>query len=388
MAMLEPQPDPHPRSLSVVIPLYQERDNIEPLLARIHQGLQIYPHPWELILVDDGSRDGTAQALFEQTARYGTHVRVIGFRRNFGQTAAMQAGFDAARGALIATLDGDLQNDPAEIPRLIDELLARDLDLLQGWRRDRQDALLLRKIPSRLANGLIARVTGVHLHDYGCSLKVYRSEVIKEIRLFGEMHRFIPVWVAGVTAPERIGETEVGHRARELGQSKYGISRTFRVLLDLLVAFFFLRFGARPGHFFGGIGLSFGLLGGLMMSWLAWVKFGLGTDIGDRPLFFVAILLLVASIQFLTTGVLAEIMTRTLFASGERTHHCISRQTDPEAADWKLEQRSHASAENAGRHEASRDHAAWSVASRDGLGHEQADRGQAIEPNANREEPG
>jgi len=338
MDMLEfkSPPDRHPRSLSLVIPLYQERANIEPLLARIHQGLQVYPHPWELILVDDGSRDGTGQALFDQAARYGSHLRVIGFRRNFGQTAAMQAGFDAARGALIATLDGDLQNDPAEIPRLIDELLARDLDLLQGWRRDRQDALLLRKIPSRLANGLIAWVTGVHLHDYGCSLKVYRAEVIKEIRLFGEMHRFIPVWAAGVTAPERIGETEVGHRARELGQSKYGISRSFRVLLDLLVAFFFLRFGARPGHFFGGIGLSFGLLGGLMMTWLAWAKFGLGEDIGDRPFFFVAILFLVASIQFLTTGVLAEIMTRTLFASGERTHHCICRQTDPATAGWKM----------------------------------------------------
>ncbi|WP_462322601.1 glycosyltransferase family 2 protein [Halochromatium sp.] len=333
------QSQPPPRSLSVVIPLYQERDNVEPLLARVHKGLERYPHPWELILIDDGSRDGTDRALFEQTARYGSHIRVIRFRRNFGQTAAMQAGFDAARGALIATLDGDLQNDPAEIPRLVDEMLARDLELLQGWRRDRQDALLLRKIPSRIANGLIAQVTGVRLHDYGCSLKVYRAEVIKEIRLFGEMHRFIPVWVAGVTAPDRIGETEVGHRARELGKSKYGLSRTFRVLLDLLVAFFFLRFGARPGHFFGGIGLSFGLLGGLMMAWLAWVKFGLGEDIGDRPLFFVAILFLVASIQFLTTGVLAEIMTRTLFASGERTHHRICRQTDPAAAGWKVEQR-------------------------------------------------
>jgi glycosyltransferase involved in cell wall biosynthesis len=332
-------PDSENRSLSVVIPLYQERDNVEPLLVRIHEGLRVYPYPWELILVDDGSRDGTAQVLFDQVARYGPHVRVISFRRNFGQTAAMQAGFDAARGALIATLDGDLQNDPVEIPRLVDEMLARDLDLLQGWRRDRQDALLLRKIPSRIANGLIARVTGVHLHDYGCSLKVYRAEVIKEIRLFGEMHRFIPVWAAGVTAPERIGESEVGHRARELGQSKYGISRTFRVLLDLLVAFFFLRFGARPGHFFGAIGLSFGLLGGLMMGWLAWAKFGLGEDIGDRPLFFVAILFLVASIQFLTTGVLAEIMIRTLFASGERTHHCICRQTDSAVAGWQVEQR-------------------------------------------------
>jgi glycosyltransferase involved in cell wall biosynthesis len=322
-------------SLSVVIPLYQERENVGPLIERVHQGLTGFSACWELILVDDGSRDGTGAELFRLAARYGPHVRVIRFRRNFGQTAAMQAGFDAARGSLVASLDGDLQNDPADIPRLVDELQRRDLDLLQGWRQDRKDALLLRKVPSRLANGLIARVTGVDLHDYGCSLKVYRAEVVKELRLYGEMHRFIPVWAAGVTAPERIGESPVQHQARERGESKYGLSRTFRVLIDLLVAFFFLRFGARPGHFFGGIGLSFGLLGGLMMGWLAWVKFGVGEDIGNRPLFFVAILFLVASIQFLTTGVLAEIMTRTLFASGRRTHHCICEQTDPADARWK-----------------------------------------------------
>lgn len=328
-------PEPEHPSLSVVIPLYQERENVEPLLARVHEGLHGYGAGWELILIDDGSRDGTAAALFRLAERYGPHVRVIAFRRNFGQTAAMQAGFDAARGELIASLDGDLQNDPAEIPRLVDELLTRDLDLLQGWRRDRQDALLLRKLPSRLANALIAWVTGVRLHDYGCSLKVYRAEVIKEVRLFGEMHRFIPVWVAGVTAPERIGETEVRHQARERGESKYGLSRTFRVLLDLLVAFFFLRFGGRSGHFFGAIGLSFGLLGGLMMSWLAWVKFGLGQDIGDRPMLFVGLLFLVASVQFLTTGVLAEIMTRALYASGQRTQHSVREQTEPQLAGWK-----------------------------------------------------
>ena len=329
---------PHPdnRSLSIVIPMYQELDNVAPLLARVHEGLAAYHHPWELILVDDGSRDGTGARLREEADRYGSHVRVIRFRRNYGQTAAMQAGFDAARGQLIATLDGDLQNDPADIPRMVDELLARDLDLLQGWRKDRQDALLLRKVPSRIANRLIGRVTGVDLHDYGCSLKVYRAEVIKEVRLFGEMHRFIPVWVAAVTAPERMGETEVRHSARQFGSSKYGLSRTFRVLLDLLVAFFFLRFGDRPGHFFGSIGLGFGAIGGMLLAWLMVVKFIIGEDIGGRPLLFVAILFVVASIQFLTTGVLAEIMTRTLFASNERTHHCIVWQTDPTAAAWKL----------------------------------------------------
>lgn len=322
-------------SLSVVIPLFEEADNVDPLLERIHQGLAEFAAPWELILVDDGSRDGTGDRLAAAAEVYGPHVRVIRFRRNFGQTAAMQAGFDAARGQLVASLDGDLQNDPADIPRMVRELLDRDLDLLQGWRRNRQDALVKRKLPSRIANGLIGRVTGVDLHDYGCSLKVYRSEVIKEVRLFGEMHRFIPVWVAGITDPARIGETVVSHRARERGESKYGISRTFRVLLDLLVAFFFLRYGARPGHFFGAIGLGFGAVGGLMMTWLLVVKFGLGEDIGQRPMLFVAILLLVASIQFLTTGVLAEVLSRTFYASHERTHHCIRWESDPALAAWK-----------------------------------------------------
>jgi glycosyltransferase involved in cell wall biosynthesis len=322
-------------SLSVVIPLFEEVDNVEPLLARVHEGMADYAGPWELILVDDGSRDSTGDRLAAAAEAYGRHVRVIRFRRNFGQTAAMQAGFDAARGQLVASLDGDLQNDPADIPRMVRELLDRDLDLLQGWRRNRKDALVKRKLPSRIANGLIGRVTGVDLHDYGCSLKVYRAEVIKEVRLFGEMHRFIPVWVAGITDPARIGETVVSHRARELGESKYGISRTFRVLLDLLVAFFFLRYGARPGHFFGAIGLGFGALGGLMMAWLLMVKFGLGEDIGQRPMLFVAILLLVASIQFLTTGVLAEVLARTFFASHERTHHCIRWESDPALAAWK-----------------------------------------------------
>jgi glycosyltransferase involved in cell wall biosynthesis len=322
-------------TLSIVIPLYQEADNVTPLISRVHTSLAGLRCPWELILVDDGSRDGTGRLLQQAAERWGDHVRVIRFRRNFGQTAAMQAGFDAARGSLIATLDGDLQNDPADIPRMVDELLDRDLDLLQGWRKDRQDALLMRKIPSRIANRLIGRVTGVDLHDYGCSLKVYRGEVIKEVRLYGEMHRFIPVWVAGVTAPERMGETEVNHRSRRFGESKYGLSRTFRVLLDLLAAFFFLRFGARPGHFFGSIGLFFGLIGGVLMTHLMVVKFVFGEDIGQRPLLFVAILFLVASIQFLTTGVLGEMLGRIFYASTDRTHHCICWQTNPDEAGWK-----------------------------------------------------
>lgn len=307
----------HYPSLSVVIPMYNEAENAAPMLAGVHQGLEGYPAPWELICVDDGSRDGTARRLREQAEQYGAHVRVIRLRRNFGQTAAMQTGIDAARGAVIATLDGDLQNDPGDIPRMVDELLEQDLDMLAGWRRKRHDEPV-RKFFSRVANRLIARVSGVRLHDYGCSLKIYRAEVIKEVVLYGEMHRFIPVWVANVTDPSRIGETVVNHQARRFGTSKYGLSRTFRVILDLLAAFFFLRYRARPGHFFGSIGLALGTLGGLIMGYLAIVKFILGEDIGSRPMLFTGILLLVAAVQFLTTGVLAEMLSRTYFASSER----------------------------------------------------------------------
>ncbi|HZU75935.1 MAG TPA: glycosyltransferase family 2 protein [Dehalococcoidia bacterium] len=311
-----PAPGPRP-SLSVVIPMYREADNVAPMLARVHEGLADYGGPWELIVVDDGSPDETGPRLLAEAQKYGPHVRVIRFARNHGQTTAMQAGIDAARGEVIATLDGDLQNDPADIPRMIEELYARDLDLLAGYRAQRQDAWLSRKLPSKLANRLIGRVTGVNLRDYGCSLKVYRARVIKEVRLYGEMHRFIPVWAAMVTAPSRIGETPVTHHARQFGKSKYGISRTFRVILDLLTVFFFLRFRARPGHFFGSIGLVLGALGSLAMLYLAVVKFILGQDIGGRPLFLVAVLLLVFSIQFLTTGVLAEMMSRIFYQQHE-----------------------------------------------------------------------
>jgi len=322
-----------PDTLSIVIPLYNEQDNVQPLLDRVHEGLAGCSLRWELICVDDGSHDKTWERLAGEVARRGPHIKPIRLSRNFGQTAAMQAGIDAARGELIVTMDGDLQNDPADIPRMVKELLERDLDLLQGWRKSRKDALVMRKLPSRIANRLIAKVTGVALNDYGCSLKVYRAAVIKKIRLFGEMHRFIPVWAATVTSPARIGETVVGHQARTAGESKYGISRTFRVLLDLLAMFFFLRYRARPGHFFGSIGLTLGALGSAIMTYLMVIKFGLGESIGERPLLLVGILCLIASAQFLTTGVLAELLARTFFESSGRPAY--SRSDEGELApDW------------------------------------------------------
>ena len=327
------QPTTRYPSLSVVIPMYNEVDNVVPMLEGVHAGLAGYAGDWELICVDDGSHDGTPSVLREKSADYGDHVRVLRFRRNFGQTAAMQSGIDAARGDVIATLDGDLQNDPADIPRMVDELLEKDLDLLAGWRKQRHDEPV-RKFFSRVANRLIALVTGVRLNDYGCSLKVYRGEVIKEVILYGEMHRFIPVWVANVTDPSRIGETVVTHHARQFGTSKYGLSRTFRVILDLLSAFFFLRYRARPGHFFGTIGLFLGTLGAIAMLYLGVVKFVLGEDIGSRPLLFIGVLLLVTAAQFLTTGVLGEMLSRTFFAASERKLHSVAGD-DEGTAGWK-----------------------------------------------------
>lgn len=332
-------PAPPPHHLSLVVPLYNERENVAPLLDGIHEALAHYPHPWELIVVDDGSGDGTAEQLAIEAGRHGDHVRVLTLQRNFGQTAAMQAGIDAARGDVIATLDGDLQNDPADIPRLVAQLLAGDLDLVVGWRRERQDNVWLRTIPSRIANRLIGNITGVRLHDYGCSLKVYRASVIKEVRLYGEMHRFIPAWVSVRTAPQRIREAVVNHRARMHGESKYGLSRTFRVLVDLLSVYFFLRFLTRPGHFFGRIGLASGSLGILVLGYLFAQKLLLGAHIGTRPLLLVGVLLVLMAVQFLTTGVLSELITRIYFASSASRPYAV-RASGPVAVKdetgWRL----------------------------------------------------
>jgi glycosyltransferase involved in cell wall biosynthesis len=309
-------PDLPPHRLSIIVPMYNEADNVAPMVARVHAVLTDYPSPWELIVVDDGSVDDTVAALRRARQQYGAHVRIVELMRNFRQTAAMQAGIDAARGDVIVTLDGDLQNDPIDIPRLVGRLLNEDLDCVAGWRRDRQDAMLLRKIPSRIANWLIAKVVGVKLNDYGCSLKAFRGSVIRSIRLYGEMHRFIPAWLATVTTPRRIVEEPVTHHARIHGESKYGISRTFRVVLDLISVFFFMRYRARPGHFFGGVGMALGAIGTLILLWLAFVKFGLGEPIGGRPLLMLGFFCLIAGAQFVSTGVMAETLARIDYESG------------------------------------------------------------------------
>jgi glycosyltransferase involved in cell wall biosynthesis len=323
-------------SLSVVVPVYNEVENAAPLCDEIARALSNLPYPWEAIIVDDGSRDNTVRALKEAAARHGPHFRIVELQRNFGQTAAMQAGIDAARGTLIATLDGDLQNDPADIPMMVTRLIDEDLDLVAGWRKNRQDKLILRKIPSRIANRLIGRVTGVKLNDYGCSLKVYRARLLKQVVLYGEMHRFIPVWLATVTSPARMQEQVVNHRARTAGVSKYGISRTTRVLLDLLAAFFFLRYRHRPGHFFGSLGLIVGALGGGILTYLAVLKIFLGESIGERPLLMLGILLSVGAVQLLTTGVLAEILARIYYGNGNRKSYILREEVIslPQEQGW------------------------------------------------------
>lgn len=326
-------------SLSVVVPMYNEAGSVEALLEQVHEALAGFAFPWEFIVVDDGSTDQTARCLRAASSRYGPHVRVLELQRNFGQTAAMQAGIDAARGDVIATMDGDLQNDPQDIPRMVSRLLDEDLDLLAGWRRDRKDDLWRRKVPSRIANRLIGHFTGVQLHDYGCSLKVFRSDVIKGVRLYGEMHRFIPAWVGVHTNPARIKEEVVTHHPRRYGSSKYGLSRAFRVLLDLLAVYFFMRYRARPGHFFGKIGLVFGAIGALVLTYLMYVKFVVGEQIGTRPLLLGGVLMVVMSVQFITTGVLSEMMSRIYFESADVKPYVVrsaspGRESAPE--DWKF----------------------------------------------------
>ncbi|POH30628.1 glycosyltransferase family 2 protein [Sinorhizobium americanum] len=312
-----------PIELSIVVPVFNEEDSVAPLVNRIHEAMASFDRSWELILVDDGSTDRTLPNARKELLRPDLKLKIIELQKNFGQTAAMQAGIDAAAGRLIATLDGDLQNDPKDIPQMVAAIEERELDLLVGWRQNRRDGLLLRKIPSWCANILIGKITGVKLHDYGCSLKVYRSAIIKQVKLMGEMHRFIPAWVAGVVPSSRIGEMPVTHHARHFGSSKYGISRTFRVILDLLAVLFFMRYKARPGHFFGSIGLATGSLSALILLYLAIDKFVFGNDIGTRPMLIVGVMLFLSSVQLITTGILAEMMARAYFRDDDTASYIV-----------------------------------------------------------------
>lgn len=309
-------------SLSVVICVFNEADNIEPLIQQLDAQLQNIDY--ELVFVDDGSSDMTLSRLKN---RRHPRLRIVEFRRNFGQSAALAAGIAQARGEWIATMDGDLQNDPADIPRMWTIARERDLDMLAGVRQKRQDGMFLRKIPSKIANWLIRHASGVYQHDYGCTLRVFRADLAKSLGLYGELHRFIPV-LADLEGA-RMDETPVRHHARQHGKSKYGINRTMRVLSDLLLILFLKRFRHKPMHLFGGWGVFSLLAGSLILAYLFLEKL-LGHDIWGRPLMILGLVLFMAGLQLIALGILAELQVRTYYESQDKKPYRIRHVHDPE----------------------------------------------------------
>jgi glycosyltransferase involved in cell wall biosynthesis len=297
--------------VSIVIPVYNEAENILPLYAALKPALMKLGRRWEVVFVDDGSTDATYVRL-KQLHDQGETLRIVRLRRNFGQTAAMAAGFDHASGEIVVAMDGDLQNDPRDIARLLAKL-DEGYDVVSGWRANRCDGFWLRRLPSQIANRLISRTTGTYLHDYGCTLKAYRRELINELHLYGEMHRFIPALLGGNGA--RIAELAVAHHVRRYGRSKYGIGRTIRVLLDLLLVKFSLSFLTKPLQVFGFVGLLPFFGGTLICAYLIFARMVLEQQLADRPLFLFAILLIVVGTQFVSMGILAEIQIRTYHES-------------------------------------------------------------------------
>jgi glycosyltransferase involved in cell wall biosynthesis len=304
--------------LSVILPVYNERENVPLVHEQVTAALEELRRPYEIIYVDDGSTDGSYAAL-EQLAKQDKRVVVIRFRRNFGQTAAMSAGIDHSQGDVIVLMDADLQNDPADIGRLMQKI-DEGYDVVSGWRKHRKDKFLKRKLPSKIANGLISRVTKVRLHDYGCSLKAYRREVLDGVRLYGEMHRFIPAYASWAGAA--ITEIPVNHRARKYGKSKYGLSRTIRVVLDLITVKFLGSYSTKPLYWFGFISFFTGILGFLATGLLLWQRFTPPyVKIHDNPLLELSAFMFMAAVQLVLFGLLAELQMRTYFESqGKATY--------------------------------------------------------------------
>ena len=310
--------------ISIVVPLYNEGENVEELYASLHEAVKTLGREAEIIFIDDGSTDGTFE-LLSKIRKFDDNVRIIRLAKNFGQTAAMSAGFDYARGKIVVTMDGDLQNDPRDIPLLL-EKIEEGNDIVSGWRANRQDGFILRKIPSKIANWVVGIITGVKLHDSGCTLKAYRSEVIKNLRIYGEMHRFIPALASSTGA--RIAEVKVNHNARKYGSSKYGISRTLRVILDLIVIKFLLSFLTRPLQIFGLLGILFSCFGFLICFYLSILKLFFGQGLSDRPLLLLGVLLLVLGIQFIGFGLIAEMQTRTYYEVQNKPIYVVKDLTE------------------------------------------------------------
>ncbi len=302
--------------LSVSIPIYNEEENLPILYERLKKALSKCTRSYEIIFVNDGSSDRSWE-IIKELVKKDPHVVGVNFRRNYGQTAAMSAGFEVARGDIIVTMDGDLQNDPEDIPKLL-EKLEEGYDIVSGWRKDRKDSFISRTLPSRIANWLISKVTGVHLHDYGCSLKAYKAEIAKELDFYGEMHRFLPALAKPLGA--KVTEIPVKHHPRMYGKSKYGISRTFKVILDLFLVKFLLDYRTKPLRVFGGTGLVLASIGFIMLLYLVIIKL-MGHDIGQRPLLMFAVLFILTGIILISTGITAELITRTYYESqGKRPY--------------------------------------------------------------------
>jgi glycosyltransferase involved in cell wall biosynthesis len=314
MRAMETAAKPWTLGLSVVIPVFNEEGSVGELARRLTAVLAGMGTTWEVIFVDDGSRDGTADIIREAN-RQDPRVKLVRFRRNFGQTAALAAGFDYAAGEIVVTMDGDLQNDPADIPRLVAKI-GEGFDLVNGWRVKRQDTFLTRRLPSMAANALISFITGVRLHDYGCTLKAFRHEVVKSVSIYGEMHRFIPAIASGIGV--EVAEIPVNHHPRTTGKSKYGLFRTVKVLLDLITVKFLLSYSTRPIHIFGLIGMISAALGVGLGGWLSYQRLFQGVPLSNRPILFLAILLVIVGVQFITMGLLAELQTRIYHESQKR----------------------------------------------------------------------
>jgi glycosyltransferase involved in cell wall biosynthesis len=320
--------------VSFIIPVYNEVDNVEALITEVLEtGHKLNGRSFEIVIVDDGSKDGTVEALRRLVVKH-PQLKVVRLKRNFGQTAATSAGFQNASGRYFVTLDGDLQNDPAQVPEIIDLIERENIDIVCGWRKNRQDKALTRKLPSMIANRIIGSATGVKIHDYGCSLKVYRAEIARDVPLYGEMHRFIPA-LASIDGAI-IREVPVSHRARVAGESKYGLSRTFKVILDLLTVLFLKRFITRPLHVFGRFGMGFLSIGAILLVYLLLDKLVFGHSIGLRPLLTLGVLMFITGIQLISTGIIAEIQSRTYFESqGKRIYkiyEVISNENSPSAS--------------------------------------------------------